>query len=101
MADSRAIETELKLPVCGDLIAPAALTDADIISVIRTAVAAPGMRNLPQHLWSISIKPYKENDGLARLRIRFNWNGGFDAHVAVVTRTKDGWRLDHAGRIVE
>jgi hypothetical protein len=101
LADRQADEINLGVPMCGDLIAPAALTDADILSAIRTAVAAPGMRDLPRQLWSIRIRPYNQNEGLARLRIKFNWNGGPGAHEALLSRTKDGWRLDHAGRIVE
>jgi hypothetical protein len=61
-------ERDSVMPACRDLIAPAALSDADILSVIRLAVAAPGMRGLPRSVWFIRIEPETEEQGLTRLR---------------------------------
>lgn len=97
---SQLIEGEPRMPACKDLKAPAALNDADIISVIRTAVAAPGMRSLPRSVSFIRIEPDREKEGLARLHITFAL-AVFESYSAVVVRTKEGWRLEHAGSDVE
>jgi hypothetical protein len=89
------------VPTCDNFQAPDRLSDGDILSAIRIAVASPRMRGMPRSLERITIEPEGRDEGLSRIWIRFNWNGGPDEHWAHLSRTNGNWQLVAGGRAKE